>query len=155
MQQHSIAPCENFHAVPPGSWGSRIEDQQFAMMQTTFVESGGLLGVNEVARLLRRRAQKPLSEMACWIAERRIVNFVHRSRTWIPMFQFDPATMELLAEVRAAVGELTPAFDDWDLAAWFAAPNHWLHGAAPACVMASDPASVLSAARADRFIARG
>jgi hypothetical protein len=71
------------------------------------------------------------------------------------MFQFDLVTMEILAGARAAVAELTPAFDDWDLATWFATPNDWLHGAAPACVMASDPASVQSAARADRFVAKG
>ena len=64
MQHHSVAPSASFHGLPPSSSGSRIEDQQFAVMQTTFAESGGLLGVNEVARLLRHRTQQPISEVA-------------------------------------------------------------------------------------------
>lgn len=53
------------------------------------------------------------------------------------------------------VETLVPAFDDLDLASWFARPNAWLAGACPADAIAGDLPAVVRAARADRFIVLG
>jgi hypothetical protein len=71
------------------------------------------------------------------------------------MFQFDMSNMSLRRGLPEVVEELSGVFDDWELASWFVQPNCWLHDAAPVDVIADDPAAVLRAARADRFIARG
>ena len=71
------------------------------------------------------------------------------------LFQFDLSDMSLRSSVTGILLELTDVFDDLALALWFAEPNAWLADLPPVEVLPSDPASVLDAARADRFIARG
>jgi hypothetical protein len=71
------------------------------------------------------------------------------------MFQFEGVYMTVRRSVSAVLAELKGAFDDWDLATWFAFPNDWLDAQAPLDVLAIDPQAVLQAARADRFIAQG
>jgi hypothetical protein len=51
--------------------------------------------------------------------------------------------------------ELNDALDNWESAHWFTQPNAWLHGEAPVDTILREPSQVVSAARADRFIARG
>ena len=53
------------------------------------------------------------------------------------------------------IGELAPHFDGWELALWFARPNLWIADARPVDLIDECLASVLGAARADRFIAAG
>lgn len=145
------APAPN----PPAVGGAlRTEDREFALMQQVY-QAGGLCDGDRVARSLRRHRDQPVSVLARWIVERRIVNFNHQGTAWIPLFQFDPASMDITPAVAAIVAELAPAFDDWDLALWFASPNESLQGAAPATFIAQDPGEVLVAARIDCFIARG
>jgi len=50
---------------------------------------------------------------------------------------------------------LGDGFDGWARAAWFAQPNSWLERRKPVDVMDKDLNQVLSAARADRYIAVG
>ena len=83
------------------------------------------------------------------------VNFERQSQTLVPLFQFDLSDMSLRPSVTAILRELTDVFDDLALALWFAEPNAWLADSSPVDVLTSDPDSVLAAARADRFIARG
>jgi len=71
------------------------------------------------------------------------------------MFQFDRSDMSLRDGAARWFAKLRAAFDDWDLASWFAQPNSWLHGAAPVDAIGHDLSAVLQAARADRFIAIG
>ena len=51
--------------------------------------------------------------------------------------------------------ELTPVFDDWELALWFGRGNSSLSGAVPAEKLATSLYDVWQAARIDRFIAVG
>ena len=59
------------------------------------------------------------------------------------------------AGLQQVIGELREVFDDRELAEWFATPNCWLGGGAPAVRLASEPLAVIDAARADRFVAAG
>ena len=44
---------------------------------------------------------------------------------------------------------------DSELAHWFVQPNSWLRGAAPAATLLTNVATVLAAARVDRYMAKG
>ena len=133
----------------------RIEDKQFAMMETAFSRTGGLASDNVAAHHLRRHTGQPVSTLAHWIVERAIVCFPWNSHTLVPMFQFDLGEMTLRPGATEILRELVDVFDDWELALWFARPNAWLNDATPVDTMAHDQPAVHRAARADRFIARG
>ncbi len=133
----------------------RLEDRQLCLMERGFRSTGGIVSGDDVARLLRRRSDQPLSMLARWIVSREVVHFEWRSRTLLPLFQFELSTMRLGPEVTAIVRELEDVFDDWTMALWFAKPNTWLDDAAPAEVIYRDSRAVMNAARTDRFVARG
>ena len=133
----------------------RLEDRQFALMQQAFAQSGGIHDGDRVGRIMRAHWDQPVSALARWIVDRRIVSFNHHGATWIPTFQFDLDSMDLDPSAARVIDELVPAFDDWDLALWFASPNDALEGAAPVSVLAMDPDAVLIAARIDRFVVLG
>jgi hypothetical protein len=133
----------------------RLEDRQFLVMQHAFHLTGGMVSGDEMARLLRRHSDQPISMLARWIVAREAVSFEWKSQTLLPLFQFDLSNMSLRPSVTAIVRELADVFDDLPLALWFAEPNAWLADSSPVDVVAVDPAAVLEAARADRFIARG
>lgn len=147
------------HPAPwPVHWGRRFEDRQFLMMEQAFNRTGGLTTADEVVRLARatrRECGQPISEVAHWIVERRIVSFPWRGLSLVPMFQFDVADMTLDDATQRVVAELRTAYDDWGLACWFARPNPWLGERAPADAIAREGGAVLEAARADRFVALG
>ena len=105
--------------------------------------------------LLRRRTSQPISMLARWIVERRVVSFGWQGEYLLPMFQFDRADMTVRRSVSAVLREFDGTFDDWELAAWFALPNAWLQDDSPLDLLPLDPHAVLDAARADRFVARG
>jgi hypothetical protein len=117
--------------------------------------TGGLVSGDELTLLLRRRTSQPISMLARWIVERRVVSFGWQGEYLVPMFQFDRADMGVRRPVSAVLDEFDGTLDDWELATWFALPNTWLGDDTPVDVLPRDPHTVLQAARADRFIARG
>jgi hypothetical protein len=125
-----------------------------AMLQA-YERTGGLLDSDEAMLLLRRHTSQPVSLLARWIVQQRVLSFEWESERLFPVFQFDRSHMSVRSEVSAVLLELSGTFDDWELAAWFATPNSWLGDAAPLDVLETDLAAVLDAARADRYIARG
>ncbi len=128
---------------------------QFATMARRYRDGGGLLTGNEVAQLVGRHADQSTSRVAHWIVDRSVVSLSWRAQIWLPLFQFESCDMSLRPGTERVVRELTPVFDDWDLAVWFTNPNGWLDDAMPLDVLAFDLAAVLDAARADRFVAKG
>ena len=81
--------------------------------------------------------------------------FEWASTLWLPWFQFDRKTLHLRAGPASVISELSPAFDGWELAVWFAQPNLWLGNSRPIDLIDASLSHVLGAARADRFIATG
>jgi hypothetical protein len=126
----------------------RAEERQFATMEHAFARHGGLVGGEEAAWLLRRHAGQPISALARWIAEHRVVSFTWQSRLLVPLFQFKPCEMSLRAGVAEAALALAARFDDWAIALWFAQPNDGLDERAPVDVVALDPAAVARVAQA-------
>jgi hypothetical protein len=130
----------------------RAEARQFATMEHAYARRGGLVGGDEAAWLLRRHAGHPISVLARWIVERRVVSFTWESRLLVPMFQFTPCEMSLRAGVSEAARALSGRFDDWTIALWFARPNEWLGERAPLDVVELDPVAVTQAALAEGSI---
>src|SRR3954449_441454 len=117
------AVTDNRHATPRLSTtvgrdtdapplGQRLEDRQFSMLQDACLVHGGLATGDEIARRLRRHAAQPLSLLARWIVRREVISLAWRNQTWLPLFQFDLATMTRREPVCAALRELSDAFDD-------------------------------------------
>lgn len=153
-----LAPGYRPGAVPPDAiaWRSpRRVDDEFVAMLNAYRRSGGLARADEVVALLERRGGPGVSALARWIVEHSVISFEWQSQTWLPWFQFaDPQRVPepSLADVLA---ELTTVYDGWELAHWFVRPNSALAERRPVEALASDPAGVLHAARADRFVVHG
>lgn len=139
----------------PNGQSNGLSDEQSAFLQSAFQRSGGLASSDHMALFLRSHCDQPVSMLARWIVRRQLVGFVWRSQTLIPMFQVDLQHCSVRAGIPETIAELTDAFDDVETITWFATPNSWLSGAAPADLVASDMQAVLQAARADRFVALG
>ncbi len=132
----------------------RAIERQFVAIERAYAHQGGLATGDAVAEMLRTRSSQPLSALARWIVDRRIVSFTWQPRLLIPLFQFEPVNMRPRPCVLDAVAELSPFLDDWELALWFVEANAWLDGRPPIDVIDDDPAELLQAARADRQVAR-
>jgi hypothetical protein len=126
----------------------RAEERQFATMELAYARHGGLVGANEAAWLLRRHAGQPISAIARWIGEHRVVSFTWQARLLVPLFQFTPCEMCLRPGVAEAARALAARCDDWAIALWFAQPNEALDERAPVDVVALDPLAVARAAHA-------
>jgi len=120
-----------------------------------FATSGGVAAPTEVAERLRAKVRQPVSLLAHWIVDRRVIALPCGAELLLPLFQFDFAQGCLRNGLEPAMAELAGVMGADEIARWFAQPNGWLHGAAPAQTLLSDVAAVLDAARADRFVARG
>lgn len=90
-----------------------------------------------------------------WLHSGALFSFKWESQSWIPMFQLAPDTLLPRPEVGRVASELRGAFDGWEIATWFVAPNNWLEGEAPISCVSRYAQKVLDTARADRFVALG
>lgn len=122
-------------------------DEEFLALLRGYRRHGGLARQRE---LLQRGLSWPAPE-----EETLCVRFDWANQTWLPVFQFEPATTIVRADVQRVVRELGKAFDGWHLARWFVEPNSWLGGRAPVDAIVIDLEAVCDAARADRFVAMG
>lgn len=96
-----------------------------------YQRAGGVQTCDAVACLLRPHVAQPVSMVARWLVERRIIAFDWRSRTFIPLFQFSMRDMSPRADVLQVVAMLAPVFDATQLALWFVQPNSVLAGSTP------------------------
>ena len=146
-------------SLRPGPVPTQVADADFSVLCQGYQRSGGLVGADHLAGLMRHGAatmvSQPISQLARWIVSRQVVCVPWRAQTWLPLFQFGDCRACLRPGLAAAIGELGDVFDDWELALWFASSNSSLGGAAPADRLASHPVDVWQAARTDRFIATG
>jgi hypothetical protein len=130
-------------------------DRDFVSMLGAYRRSGGLARADEVVSLLDAHCGLGVATLARWIVEGRLVCFEWDAQTWLPWFQFKHLDRLPDPAVGAACAELAGAYDEWELAQWFARPNALLAGCAPTDRLADDPDAVLQVARADRFVVKG
>jgi hypothetical protein len=147
------APISRLRAAAP-LWPPDADARASEVLRA-FRRTGGLVSGDELTFLLRGHTSQPISMLARWIVERRVLSFGGHGAYLLPMFQFDRTDMTVRRHVTAILDELEGTLDDWDLATWFALPNAWLGDDAPVDALPLDPQAVLHAARADRFISRG
>lgn len=126
------------------------KNDQFVDLLNAFRPSGGLARVAEVAARFQTHDVHEVSPLAGWIKTREVISFEWQSRLWLPLFQFNPAS--LTTGLSEALAELPEAFDDWDTAIWFASPNPLLAHSTPADMLATSAAHVRDAAHAERYI---
>jgi hypothetical protein len=127
-------------------------NNQFVTLLNAFRRSGGLARAEEVAARFKRQGIKDVSPLAGWIVKRQVISVEWQSKIWLPLFQFNPQGMSLRTGLSSILSELVALYDDWEVAAWFAQPNLWLTDALPADVLATVPAQVFNAARAERTV---
>ncbi len=145
-------------AVPPARAARGLTFRAAAAppcLHRAYQDIGGLVTGDALIALLRENCSQPISLLARWIVERRVVSLDAGGQRWLPLFQFDPDTLRPRRGVEAVICEFCGVYDDTELAQWFATPSPWLDDARPAALMARDPTAVLEAARADRFVAVG
>jgi hypothetical protein len=130
-------------------------DRDFVAMQWACRPTGGLLRGDDLALLLQDRQRGDYVSLARLIVPGEIFSFEWHDTFWIPLFQFELKSLGLKPGPRQVLGELSAAFDGWSLAVWFANSNSWLNERRPVDLLDTDLASVLRAARADRYIAVG
>lgn len=131
-----------------------LQERRFAALQGAYVRHGGCTPADHVCGLLRTHWDQPLSRVARWIAQREVVSLTWRSQVWIPMFQFERPSLDLMPCVNELVHDLRSAYDDWELAEWFVRPHDLLAGRSPVVLLGCDPRAVKEAARMDYFINR-
>jgi hypothetical protein len=133
------------------------EDTKGSMtqMMQVYTSIGGVVSGDELVGLFCGVSAQPISRIAHWIVDRRVVRIPWRSQTLLPLFQFDLQGNSLRPGIEKITAELSGVFDDLDVAIWFAQPNTWLDGDIPAHVFSDKLLAVLEAARADRFVAMG
>lgn len=137
------------------SWQEGHQDHQFVALLNSYRDSGGLARAPEVVALLNRRGGTDLPTLASWIVKREVICLEWQSQAWLPWFQFNRLDMTQQPGLGPVLAELSPVFDPWELASWFAQPNAWLGDRTPAAMLGLDLQVVLNASRADRFIAKG
>lgn len=130
-------------------------DRQFVAMLDSYRGHGGLARVQELLALSRRVGGPDLTTLARWIVKRDVICFEWQAQSWFPWFQLNRSDLAPDPQLRAVFAELTPVYDQWELAHWFSRPNPWLENHSPVEMLACDLSAVLVAARADRFIANG
>jgi hypothetical protein len=129
--------------------------QAFMAMLCAYRASGGTARSDDLSRLLQDQLRRGYVSLEGLLAQDQVFSFVWRHTRWIPMFQFDLADLSLRRGPQQVVAELSPTFDEWSLAMWFAEPNDWLDARKPVDLIHTELSAVLAAARADRFVAAG
>ena len=132
--------------------GEAVKDALFVDMLRAFRRSGGLAREAEV---LDRSQACSTPGWRVDSANGSLICFEWGQRFWLPWFQFDPSDMSLRPGPGKVIAELSAVFDGWEMASWFVRPNLWVGDAKPIDLIDDCLASVLGAARADRFIAAG
>lgn len=134
-------------------FADRPNARDFDTLLAGYMWSGGIARSGEIARRLEALQPGSLVSIERLIAANAVFAFDWRGSLWLPMFQFAPGAMVVNPHARRVLTELASVFDGWAIACWFLDANLWLQGRRPIDVMESAPASVLAAARGDRFIA--
>jgi hypothetical protein len=140
------------HAIE-ATWAA-VQQRRFAALHAALARHGGCIPADAVCTLMRPHWDQPLSRVARWIAQREVACVPWRGQLWVPLFQFERPSLDVVPAAADVVCTLRGVYDDWELAEWFARPNDLLAGRCPAAHLSTAPGEVKEAARTDRFINR-
>jgi hypothetical protein len=102
----------------------------------------------EIGQRLDDRAVNPHAAVSRWQSAGRIFGIDHRGRKIYPSYVFD-ASGKPLPEVKEILSILS-GYSPFRIASWFESTNSFLGGKRPREVIASDPQTVVAAARDHR-----
>lgn len=146
MKMPRVAPLSSaVHAAPSAAEVAHLLLN--AEARKAFLAEFGTLTSGEVAALVGSSATNRAALANRWKAEGRIFAIETGGHTLFPAFQFsgdDGQPRPVIAEILAV---LQPRLSGWQTALWFTGRNGWLGGKRPVDVLASNPSSVLEAAR--------
>ena len=149
----------NFDSAIRTRWLCNERADRAATLYTMLEPFGGAVDDSEILKTLRGTCSQPLSVVARWIVDRRVLHLPWGSAIFFPSFQFASdgrgGAYQPIPGVHRALMELDGIFDELELVEWFAKPNNWLSSRAPAALVGMDADCVALAARADRYIANG
>ena len=129
----------------------RPSEPEFVSLCESCRSSGGIVGGDDLARLLEDRHIGDFVSLGRCIASGEVFGFEWRGCTWVPMFQFEPIDLSIRSVLVPVISAFGRGLDGWALAAWFTRPNDLLNKLRPVDVLDSNPSGVLNAARADRL----
>ena len=141
--------------VPGQTTTRRPSEPEFVSLCASCRDSGGIVGGDELARLLEDRRIGDCANLGRCIASGEVFGFERRGCTWIPMFQFEPLDLSTRSVLVPVVWAFGRVLDGWALALWFTRPNDLLNKLRPVDVLDSNRFGVLNAARADRLNVTG
>jgi hypothetical protein len=146
------------HSPPPGAHDpvhaiALFQAQACDRLLQAYLPFGGVMSGDELVARLAGRVQQPISQVAHWIVDDRLIHFSARGATCIPHFQFDGCAVRPL--LQSALAELRGPFDAFEVAQWFVTPNALAAWRSPAELVLAADAEVVAMARADRYLAGG
>lgn len=139
--------------LPAVSPHAAEEAERQARLRTRILRDFGAWTAAEIADLAKSSARNRSARAGRWRAEGRIFGVPYRGVCFYLAFQFDEG-----GKPRPAIAEVIDAFgtaDPWQLATWFVLANPRLDRRLPVDVLATEPAAVGRAARADALGGRG
>ena len=135
------APEDSAPLSPTAEAARRWAERKAAMLRENEHATGLDLG-----RLVGSRAKNLAERVLAWRREERIFAVNDGSRDVYPLFQIKGEDPHLV--VAEVLGLLRPKLSNWEILAWFTAPDIWAcEGRPPKDLLDSDRDNVLEAAR--------
>ncbi len=129
----------------------RREDAVLSELIDGYSAHGGLASPDEVIYLMRPFWRQPISVLAKWIVDHKVVSFMWHAKIVLPMFQFVRPRMTPHPGVADAAPHLADLMGDEGVAAWFIRPCDFLGRVCPLELVMTDPEALLCAARRMRL----
>src|ERR1700744_483140 len=114
------------HIAGPSLLQRRRDDFALIGLIDQYGAHGGLASPDEVISLMRPHWRQPISVLARWILDRKLVSFYWCTHIMLPSFQCERPRMTPSRAVSDCLQELGEALDDEGLASWFVRPCPWL-----------------------------
>lgn len=111
------------------------------------LDSGDFLTAAQVAEAAGLSGKNPSSQPHKWKTAGQIFALKHNNIDYYPGYGLDPVNFRPLGGMAPVLEVLKDYKDSWGLAYWFLSANGPLGGRRPKDVLATDPRSVLEAAR--------
>jgi hypothetical protein len=155
MNRRALSPLHRQAAfVAPGANAiARYQGQACECLLQAYVPYGGAFSGDDLVAVLADATEQPISRVAHWIVEDRLIHLQVGGAICIPRFQFHGRQLRPL--LHQAVGELRGFCDAFEIAQWFVTPNAWLRDRLPVALVLQGDTEVVEAARADRYLCSG
>lgn len=128
----------------------RRDDHVLGDMVDRYGQRGGLASTDELVHLMRPHWRQPVSVLARWIVDRKVLSFAWHGQILLPAFQFESPRMTPNQAIAECSRELGDTVDDEAFAAWFIRPDDGLGGNSPLDLLSSHPDVVIEAAARTR-----